>query len=471
MTDAAKKLKPDVSKVAAKKGVKRPRSTKAAPENGDLFPETKKSPRKASSKAVAPVKRAKAVSPAAAAKAAVKAAERAAKARAREKARAAKVKAKAQAKAARTAAAALLRKEAASAKAKQKAEERAARAKDTAQKNAAKNALRQEKALARALAKSQRAAKTQAAQAARLARAEAAQRKLAAKTAAREAKENARHKARLQKEEAKARAVAEKAAKKAAAEKAANERKKALRIAAEKAKQLREEKEFVKYVEGKELPRDVEALDYADRPMIWRDLIEFKDRHERTVADTVYDLVLLTGHAYSASIKKNTVVPFDLELLARLYDHIPESCAWKRPTVLGVFDLLYGADLEAFRGNDEHYQAAQLTLGRRYARLVGRADTAQYRWLSAEGGKITRRLANVLSKIQTLAERSNRPREEFEKLSKKIWTLRGYNLEKFFPMPTAENVVRPEGTRGRNLATKKVAPPPVSGEYKGGAFF
>lgn len=220
------------------------------------------------------------------------------------------------------------------------------------------------------------------------------------------------------------------------------------------------------YKEKMRLDPEIEKLPFHQRPMIWRDLAEFAARHSRTIADMVYDMVLLTNHAYSTKTPLRTVVPFDLEFLTRLYDEYPSSCSWKRPNIQEMFDLMYRPYLKPFK-NKQDGDVAQLAIGRRYARMLGRVDTAQYRWLS-EGGKTTRRLGNILSKVQEAANSGHDPREVFEGMSKNIWRLRGFDVEKHFPMPDSQSVLKPPGTRGRMISPKTRKPKKTS--YEGGAF-
>lgn len=222
-----------------------------------------------------------------------------------------------------------------------------------------------------------------------------------------------------------------------------------------------------RYKEKMTLPPEVEELSFNDRPMIWRDMAEFSARHSRTIADMVYDMVLLTNHAYSTKTPQRTVVPFDLEFLTRLYDLYPSSCAWNRPSIRDMFELMYSDLLKEFTPANE--PAARLAMGRRYAKMLGRVDTAQYRWLT-EDGKITRRLGNIMSKVEEAAKGGVNPREMFEGIGKRMWELRGFDIDKYFPLPTQTSVVKQPGTRGRLMRLPKanrLLPAPT---YEGGAF-
>lgn len=221
------------------------------------------------------------------------------------------------------------------------------------------------------------------------------------------------------------------------------------------------------YEVNKELPQHIEALPLSERPMMWNDIPEFATRHGRTIADIVYDLALLTSHAYAQQTKKRTVVPMDLEILVHLYDLYPSSCEWARPDIRKAFEFLYGPKIREFSGSGE--DVARLAVGRRFARLLGRVGTAQYRWL-AEEGKVTRRLENIVSKIKDIGLIGADPLTVFETLSKRCWALRGVDIDKTAPMPTAESVIKPPGTRGRRISQSKKSKPMLSGTYEGGAF-
>ena len=162
-----------------------------------------------------------------------------------------------------------------------------------------------------------------------------------------------------------------------------------------------------------------------------------------------------------------TVVPFDLEFLTRLYIMFPASCEWKRPTIRDTFTMLYGDYLSQFDQGSE--AIAHLAVGRRYAKMLGRVDTAKYRWLE-DDGKITRRLGNILSKVERSAVYGHDPLEVFEKIGKRIWELRGFDIDKHYPMPTIESVQKRKGTPGRVVNPKKGARSTHAPTYEGGAF-
>jgi hypothetical protein len=243
------------------------------------------------------------------------------------------------------------------------------------------------------------------------------------------------------------------------------------------------------YKEGDDLPSAVEVLDISKRPMVMRDLAQFRARHNRTTADSIRDLAIPTSLAYPKDMAigsksgvegdlrdpesieggsiQNKVMPFDLEMLVRLYDLMPSPCSWQYSTISGVFKKMYGEHVAAFDEADR--PAAELAYRKRFAMLIGRSATGGYRWKKSEA--TTRRMIILLTKIEDLGRISKDIRTEYEALAIKAWALRGVSINKERPIPTALNVQKPPGTRGRkiniNLPEKTETKPAT---YEGGAF-
>jgi hypothetical protein len=237
----------------------------------------------------------------------------------------------------------------------------------------------------------------------------------------------------------------------------------------------------VVYKEGDELPSNVESLDIAKRPLVMRDLAGFRARHKRTVADSIRDLALPTTSAYpkdaiadeadhvksQRGTAQNRIMPFDLELLVRLYDLLPSPCPWNYLTISSVYDKMYRELIFSFEEMDQ--PAAQLAYRRRFALLIGRSVTGAYRWKKRE--TTTRRMEILLTKINDLGKTGKDIRIAFESLSLKTWALRGINMDKEAPAPTPVNVQKPPGTRGRKINNQlPVKADPAPAKYLGGAF-
>ena len=137
-----------------------------------------------------------------------------------------------------------------------------------------------------------------------------------------------------------------------------------------------------------------------------------------------------------------------------------------------VFDLLYGPTVRLFSSDsgkwtEVEFKTAELMCGRRYARGLGRSDTASYRWVQTEG-KVTRRLSNILGKIVEICADEIDPRERFESIVGPILAMRGIDLDHETPMPTLAAVRRT--TAGRRVSVGDDEASTVVPEYLGGAF-
>lgn len=187
--------------------------------------------------------------------------------------------------------------------------------------------------------------------------------------------------------------------------------------------------------EGMRLPAAVEALPMGERPMIWSDLPMFEAKYGRNSLDMVYDLGVHVRAQYQRNVTTPLVVPFDLELLMWLYDRYPSSCAWERPTMRAVFDTVYGGVLDSFP--DDLRPRAQIAYGARFSRLLGRAPTVHYRWLvdDTSQGKTgaTRRIKNIVSKLQEASARGDSARELLESISVAMWHRRGLGINAAAP--------------------------------------
>ena len=221
--------------------------------------------------------------------------------------------------------------------------------------------------------------------------------------------------------------------------------------------------------EGDRLPEGLEVQSTAVRPMIWLDLPRFAQRHNRTALEMMFDLGFNTTFQYQSNIKKREVIPFDLELLVQVYEKYPGPCGWVKPNVRDVFQMLYAVDIKKF---PEEYEAkAYMSLGTRYADLLGRTKTVLYRWMT-DSGQTSRRVINIISKIEELAQQTSweHARAEFERISIERWLIRGYDLERAHPVPTlatiSKNLVR------RSQVSDGVANRIVIGKlaYQGGTF-
>lgn len=228
-------------------------------------------------------------------------------------------------------------------------------------------------------------------------------------------------------------------------------------------------------LEGQRLPAAVESLSVERRPMIWSDLPMFEAKYGRSALDMVYDLGVHVRAKYQRNVTTPAVVPFDLELLMRLYDRYPSSCSWERTTMSAVFQMVYGDALQGFPADIR--QRAQMAYGARFSRLLGRASTVQYRWLvdDMSQGKTgaTRRIKNIVSKLCEARERGDVPRQVLESIAVPMWVMRGFDVDEALPAYdpiTLQQRFAKGSTRLRARVQARLTKRQDSAVYEGGAF-
>jgi len=176
------------------------------------------------------------------------------------------------------------------------------------------------------------------------------------------------------------------------------------------------------------------------------------------------------------------VLPFDIELLVRLYDRYPSSCQWECPTLQDTFSRIYGQAIEGFAPALQ--DRARNAYGMRFARLMGRAPTVQYRWLwsSAMQDKSgsTRRVRNIIGKLHEAITHGEHPRLVLEDIAVRMWAVRGLNVDAETPAHDPISLQKRYQKTSSEGEAAKPRPPtqrstPASGVpcyegYEGGAF-
>lgn len=187
--------------------------------------------------------------------------------------------------------------------------------------------------------------------------------------------------------------------------------------------------------EGMRLLPQVQALPLDERPMIWSDLLAFEAKHARNAQDMTYDLGMHVRSDYLRAVRTHVVLPFDIELLVRLYDRYPSSCMWKRPTLREVFNLVYGRSIELFA--EDLRPRAMIAYGQRFARMLGRTPTVHYRWLVDEAARgktaATRRVRNIAAKLLEAHLKGDDARQVLESIAVPMWLRRGLDVQAAAP--------------------------------------
>jgi len=179
--------------------------------------------------------------------------------------------------------------------------------------------------------------------------------------------------------------------------------------------------------------------------MIWKDLPRFAHKHGRASVEMMYDLGFNTTFHYTSMTGRAEVLPFDLELLLRIYDAYPSSCAWNKTAPSEAVDLIYGDLIAPYKGDLGAEAAVEMFLGQRLTAILDRSVTVLYRWLTKEGAS-SRRITMILTKIKAMGSTPQERRNAFESIALPAWRLRGVDIEQTFEF-NAEAIV------SRHMAT------------------
>jgi hypothetical protein len=202
---------------------------------------------------------------------------------------------------------------------------------------------------------------------------------------------------------------------------------------------------------------EVERRPISERPVTWRDIAAFGKKHGRSQPDLVYDLTLQTLNTFAKRAKEPRVVPFDLEILLRLYDMFPESCRWKHPDIRVIFARFYKAKINRFK--PELRPNAQAAYTARFSMGLGRANTAHYRWFSdSEPTTVTRRIRNILTIFETMYDNKINAEAVFDKLARESWALRGVDYDLACPVPNRSEIELKLRSKGRKTSARMLSP-------------
>lgn len=187
-------------------------------------------------------------------------------------------------------------------------------------------------------------------------------------------------------------------------------------------------------------------LDPSQRPLTGLDIDYFRSHHGLPTVEVINALCIQNSAAYNKAVRE-PVLPYNMEMLIRLYDLHTEPAPWVFIEPTKAFEMLYGDVMEQFRGT-EYEKDARLALYKRFTAGCGRSIFTAYRWIDEEG-KSKRGVTKVFAKLSKL----DNPREVFESLARTIFKSRGVDFDSFCPMPTLENPPKPKprGPTPKNL--------------------
>lgn len=181
------------------------------------------------------------------------------------------------------------------------------------------------------------------------------------------------------------------------------------------------------------------TLPRSKRPMVGLDIEEWRTSMNLSKFKSQYALGFRNINHYNR-IAEGGLLPIDLELLIRLYEESPQAIGWDKYTIKQLFELMYGEDLKQFEGTRfETY--ALVDLGTRFTRIFGRSPSRKYQWLKEDSTTNANDLKTyavmecILAKLHQLPN----PKEVLERQAKKVWKLRGHDLDIENPIPTLAN--------------------------------
>lgn len=176
----------------------------------------------------------------------------------------------------------------------------------------------------------------------------------------------------------------------------------------------------------------------AERPLIGLDIEEWRGELDLSKYQAQYALGFRNSNHYN-NMCWAPILPVPIEILLRLYEESPIVPGWDMFKLKELFELMYSPYLEPFVGSREE-TFAKVDLGTRFTKLFDRSSARHYQWLRDDPKKSASDLSTysdvecILSKLKQVEN----PGETLERIAKRVWQLRGVNLDSVCPIPTLE---------------------------------
>lgn len=170
---------------------------------------------------------------------------------------------------------------------------------------------------------------------------------------------------------------------------------------------------------------------WTDRPFTGRDLDVLSKRFGLTASEFASALGLQNRFQFTVLLRSSRVVPFDVEMLARLYEMSPTPAPWRPYSADEVFKTLYGPLIDKFGTTDKDRAFAETHYSVRFTATLDRSSSTAYRWMDSTEGVSRMVIAVLLRKVMSMPN----PRETLESLSALVHRVRGGDLEKRAPAP------------------------------------
>lgn len=184
---------------------------------------------------------------------------------------------------------------------------------------------------------------------------------------------------------------------------------------------------------------------WTERPLTGRDVDTLCKRFELNAAEFASALGLQNRFAFAKLLRSSKVIPFDVEMLCRLYDESPSPAPWRKYEADEVFKAMYGSliDQVCQHGANEDRDYIEMQYSKRFTSALDRSSSTAYRWMEKTEGSGARLVIDLLlRKIMSMPN----PREALERLSTVVHRVRGGDFETRGPAPVPG---APRSKRGR----------------------
>jgi len=183
------------------------------------------------------------------------------------------------------------------------------------------------------------------------------------------------------------------------------------------------------------------TLPHTQRPMTGLDLETWRGELGISKHEAQYCLGLRNSAHYNR-LCAMAMLPYTIELMVRMYYRLPEAPGFIHTGIkpAELFERMYGKALEEFKGT-EYEVAARVDLRARFTKLFDRSKERSYSWLNPNPKKTANAVAaySDVACILVKLRHADDPGEFLEEMGKRVWRLRGVDLDREFPIPTPEH--------------------------------
>lgn len=124
---------------------------------------------------------------------------------------------------------------------------------------------------------------------------------------------------------------------------------------------------------------------WDERPLTGRDLDVLCRQFLLTPSEFASALGLQNRFQFTQLLKRAEVVPYDVEMLARLYVMSPSPAPWQRYSAEQAFQEMYGSLVESFSTDPQERAYARTLFYTRFTAAMDRSGSTAYRWVEDKG--------------------------------------------------------------------------------------